>query len=82
MFMHDDSANSFIEVSQALIHFRGSYLMQLRDFKEGLNPQAIGVFLQDILRQKKLPSKPSGEKSKKNYAGNQSLPIHGRTYFW
>ena len=45
MFMLDDSANSFIEVSQALIHFRGSYLMQLRDFKEGIeSPGQWGFF--------------------------------------
>ena len=45
MFMHDASTKSFIEVSQALIHFRGSYLMQLRDFKEGIeSPGHWGFF--------------------------------------
>tara|TARA_A100001015_G_scaffold315471_1_gene427346 strand:- start:168 stop:611 length:444 start_codon:yes stop_codon:yes gene_type:complete len=43
--MHDDSAKSFIEVSQALIYFRGSYLMQLRDFKDGIeSPGHWGFF--------------------------------------
>ena len=45
MFMLDDSANSFIEVSQVLIHFRGTYLMQLRDFKDGIeSPGHWGFF--------------------------------------
>ena len=45
MFMPDALSNSYIEVSQALIHFKGSYLMQLRDFKDWIeSPGHWGFF--------------------------------------
>jgi len=45
MFMPDTSIKAYIEVSQALIHFHGRYLMQLRDFKEGIeSPGHWGFF--------------------------------------
>ena len=71
MFMLDDSANSFIGGSQVLIHFRGSCLMQLRDFKDGIESPGHWGFFAGHIEAEKHPSKPSGEKSKKNCAGNQ-----------
>jgi len=43
--MPKDITNSIIEVSQAIIHFQGSYLMQLRDFKDDIeSPGHWGFF--------------------------------------
>ena len=53
--MHDDSAKSVIEVSQALIYFRGSYLMQLRDFKDGIESPGHWGFFAGHIEEEETP---------------------------
>ena len=42
--MPDASSNSHIEVIQALNHSQGRYLVQLREFKEGIESLGYGGF--------------------------------------
>jgi 8-oxo-dGTP diphosphatase len=45
MFMHNSTNESLIEICQALIYYQGNYLMQLRDFKPGIEqPGQWGFF--------------------------------------